>query len=121
MAVTTKSFNSSDGGFPKGSDAEQHMKTMLGADLQQSDASKGLGTRIGKPGDMPVPPRSLYSADIGQGVIPSAANAASTGHQGAFPAGPGGEVPTQTGAGKGAKVIKTYGGVKGAPGSLTGN
>jgi hypothetical protein len=126
MAITKKGFkgaseerNVKSGGGFDGSSITNVVSSVPGGKEQESDASKGLGQSLDGPGDIETPPRSLYSAEMGSGVIDTANNA-STGKAGAFPVGPAGAVPSSTGAGQGSKSVKTYGkGGVGGPAGLS--
>jgi hypothetical protein len=93
--------------FPKGG-AEDLMKGMVGADLMNSAAAKGL------PGGATAPSGSMSGSEEGprragtSQPVP-AGNDASTGTAGPWPAGAAGPSGAHvTGAGQGSRVIKTY-------------
>lgn len=134
MALTTPKFKGKGDG--KQDDVMSVLRAVPGGKAMQSQASKGLSSNTGSapPGDMPTPPRSMYSAEVGLGVIgdqrhplvtsggkPTGqttgdlhANPESSG-KGALAKGkdilgsPGKHNPIKTGAGKGKKIVVTYG------------
>lgn len=138
MPITTLSFRGGQAeqrDYPAGSNIQDFMQNMTGAKAMQGSISKGLDSDE-PPGTMPTPPRSLWSAEIGAGVIGDAkhplvawpagdlhANEASSGEggPGKLMTGMGGErAPLKTGISEGAKVVKTYGpGGVGGPVGLT--
>lgn len=170
MAVTKRSFRGqpeeerqdwqqgNGGGYGDGDDCLDMLQNTEGAKASQSAISKGIAGKVGRsfgpqegslgmkemqgPGKMPVPPRALYSAEVGMGVIGDAghplvtsggrlggtptgdlhANPASTGKGslGKPLTGMHERSPLSTGAGVGEKVVRVYGkGGVGGPAGVT--
>lgn len=138
MAITRKSFKGSQveerastsgseilGPWQQDSDykktgqnmsAQDLIVNMTGAKAMQSGVSKGCDDGMSGPGNDAAPARHNYSVPGADGVVgqKSIINDASTGTAGALPASVKGTAgPTETGAGRGSKIIKQYGGPPG--------
>jgi len=100
-----RGFNSSRDGFPAGDDAEAMIKNMVGAKAMQPNGSADAS-------------RHNFSVPGSTGT-PGAGNSASTGDAGAVPQTAAGSSPSETGAGRGSKIVKKYGGSGSAPSGLS--